>query len=155
MQYIEAPSDEVAAFPSVFLAGGITNCPDWQAELVEHLRPHAISIFNPRRKNFPMDDPSAADEQIRWEYQRLQEAHIHAFWFSRGSDNPIVLYEYGFALGRNVTLPLVGVDSQYRRRQDVYIQTKLARPNVDIVESLDHLARRIIWVAEQIFLVVV
>ncbi len=55
---------EIAAF----LAGGITNCREWQLEVLEHLKEYdrneclldKLVIYNPRRENFPIDDPSAS-----------------------------------------------------------------------------------------------
>ena len=50
---------------SLFLGGGITNCPDWQKELIELLKDTPdLVMFNPRRANFPIHDPNAAEEQI-------------------------------------------------------------------------------------------
>jgi len=126
---------------SVFLAGGITSCPDWQQDLIELLKdtPDLI-MYNPRRKNFPIKDPNAAEEQITWEYNALQEVDNLIFWFSRGSLNPIVLYELGI-WGNSGGRPLfIGMDKEYERQQDVIIQTKLARPEVEIVYSLEDLS---------------
>ena len=55
MRYIEAPT--VYTGPererSVFLAGGITGCPDWQSWMVTRLRPASLALLNPRRADFP------------------------------------------------------------------------------------------------------
>lgn len=140
MRYIEAPSEQDAEVPTLFLAGGITDCPDWQAEFC-HLMQHVdLTILNPRRKNFPIGDPDAAFQQIEWEHCWLQDADAVLYWFSRGSLNPIVLYEYGMRLGwrRNVD-PLktfVGCDPEYPRIQDVHIQTKLEDPSIVIHDDL-------------------
>jgi len=64
---------------SVFLAGGITGCPNWQQTVIKSLEkslrgsPYEqnIVVFNPRRKNFPINKPSASYEQIKWEYDQL------------------------------------------------------------------------------------
>ena len=56
-QYIEAPSDEPAKNDeSIFLAGGISNCPDWQKEVAEEFEKDLdrLTVYNPRRKNFEM-----------------------------------------------------------------------------------------------------
>ena len=126
---------------SVFLAGGITNCPDWQKDLIELLKDTPdLVMFNPRRANFPIKDPNAAEEQISWEYDSLKEVDNLIFWFSRGSLNPIVLYELGI-WGNSGDRPLfIGMDKEYERQQDVLIQTKLARPEVKIVYSLENLS---------------
>ena len=142
MQYIEAISNEKPKFTSVFLAGGITNCPDWQSEVVDSLKNTDITIFNPRRKNFPIHDPNASFEQIKWEFQKLREADILSFWFSRWSLNPIVLFEYGSALEREKSI-IVGVDPDYERKRDVEIQTSLIRPRLEIVTSIQDLTDEI------------
>lgn len=140
IQYIEAPSLEKAEKPSLFLAGGITNCPDWQSEMVNKLDSNGfnIAVFNPRRKNYPKEDPNAEKEQITWEYSRLREAQVLLFWFSPGSENPIVLFELGSALERNVPI-LVGVDPNYSRKRGVEIQVGLKNKNIKIAYSLSDL----------------
>lgn len=146
MQYVEAPYYENTAYPSVFLAGGITNCPDWQLEIVEAIRQSSldeITIFNPRRKDFPIGDPAAAEQQITWEYKRLRQADMIVFWFSVGSLNPIVLFEFGAAMERGQKL-LVGCHPEYERRADVKIQAVLRRPNLVIADSLQEMTSFII-----------
>lgn len=142
MQYIEAIQDEQAQYPSVFLAGGITNCPNWQSYVIEGLREFDITIFNPRRKNFPIDDPSASEMQIKWEYKKLREADIASFWFSEGSINPITLFEYGAALERIVPV-VTGTHPQYERRRDIEIQTAFQRLTTPIHSTLDLLIQEI------------
>lgn len=113
-----------------------------------------LIIFNPRRENFPIHDPSASFEQIKWEYNYLKNCKAISFWFSKGSLNPIVLFEYGrwsyFAVRfwQYHKKIFVGMDPEYKRRQDVEIQTKLLRPCGsiigEIVYNLDDLAEQII-----------
>ena len=94
-----------------------------------------LVVFNPRRENFPIDDPNAAYEQIAWEFNWLQKMDVFTMYFSEGdSDQPICLYE----LGRNIMTMMqrfpndyaerivVSYDKNYRRAQDVKIQTDLA-----------------------------
>ncbi len=139
-QYIEAVSKEFMHYPSVFLGGGITNCPDWQKEITALLQDEEITILNPRRENFPLDDPEAAKEQIEWEFHALGAADVFSMWFS-GEDSvqPICMYE----LGRHLALRdgdletvVIGVDPDYKRAQDVYIQVGL------VDENLAHLISR-------------
>ena len=63
-----------------FLAGGITNCPNWQNIVLHTLdmfdkqypgKLDDLVVFNPRRENFPIDDPNAAYEQIALEFSWL------------------------------------------------------------------------------------
>lgn len=144
MQYIEATQIRHFVYPSVFLAGGITNCPDWQAEMRHLLRENDITVVNPRRADFPIGDPNAALEQIEWEYDHLRKVELISFWFSVGSLNPIVLFELGAALERDNVKVVVGCHPDYERRQDVEIQTELRRHRIGIVYSLPELAIKIL-----------
>ena len=124
-----------------FLAGGITNCPEWQKKVIEQLskklpiNTDKLVIFNPRRDDFPIGDKTAAYEQIEWEFGLLDRCDIFSMYFSSGnSDQPICMYE----LGRNIVrmqnrFPsdwenriIISVEDGYRRKQDVLIQTSLA-----------------------------
>ena len=143
---IEAPHRGIDDRPHhLFLAGGIVNCPDWQSELIEQLQDNPdLTIYNPKRMNYPMADPDAAVEQISWEYDYLRDATSIAVWFSRGSLNPIVLYELGKWVNSRPEIPaFIGIDPEYTRSQDVIIQTKLVRPEIEIVHSLGALATQI------------
>jgi len=127
-------------YKSLFLAGGITGCPDWQSYMIEALKDYKVLIYNPRRTIFPMNDPSAAEEQIRWEFERLRDADMALFWFSKGSDNPIVLFEYG-RHGFNVNRPIfLGIDPEYKRKQDVIVQTRLEKGTCTRHDNLHSLA---------------
>jgi hypothetical protein len=145
MDYIEAPNDySKAQKPHVFLAGGITGCPVWQKDMIELLKPEVFgTILNPRRENFPITDPNAAYEQIKWEHDALWQSEIISMWFSNGSVQPICMFEYGVHLTRwqisNIFteghLPnylIIGADPEYQRKQDIEIQTKLVNPYIKI-----------------------
>lgn len=142
---IEAPNEvynvDIVNHYQIFLAGGITNCPDWQADLIEKIKfVEGVTIYNPRRKSFPINDPNAAEEQITWEYLHLKNSDFIVFWFSRGSLNPIVLFELGrWGLSGNKRI-VIGIDPQYERKQDVIIQTKLSRPHTEILWSINEIA---------------
>lgn len=142
---IEAPNEIYSVNNSrsikLFLAGGITNCPNWQNYVISELRDinDNLTIYNPRRKNFPIDNPKAAEEQIAWEYEHLRNADILFFWFSRGTLNPIALYELGMWCNSSDTLAIIGVDPLYERKQDIIYQTNLARPHLKIFEQLDEM----------------
>jgi hypothetical protein len=144
MRYVEALEklESAQGQTSLFLAGGITGCPDWQQELVQLLRDTDLILLNPRRAQFPMDDPAAAGEQIAWEHRHLRLADAISFWFCADAVQPITLYELGAWSMTNKPL-FVGVHPDYVRRQDVAIQTQLARPDVEIVYTLSDLAVQI------------
>ena len=141
MIYVEAPKEYYGVirsrWPSLFLAGGITGCDDWQKQMVENLSREEVIIYNPRRENFPIDDPDAAEVQITWEFDKLAKVDIVSFWFAYGTDNPIVLYELGMWGNAIPGRPIaIGCDEKYSRKMDVLIQTALARPDIFMAGSL-------------------
>lgn len=140
-QIITAPSTEKLLYPSVFLAGGITNCKNWQKEVIKELEFENISIFNPRQENFDITDKNASFKQISWEFERLEQMDIFSMYFCNSeSDQPICMYE----LGRNILkmqnrFPndwekriIISVEDGYKRKQDVIIQTQLCAPKIFI-----------------------
>ena len=135
--YVEAPVyKDLRNVKSVFLAGGISGCEPWQDYVTKALKDLDIAVLNPRRKNFPMDDPGAAFTQIKWEHDNLRKADSICFWFCKETECPIVLYELG-AWSMTSKPIVIGIDPNYSRKQDVEIQTKLVRPDVKVVYSLD------------------
>jgi len=145
MHYIEALQTYHGNETSLFLAGGITGCPDWQKDMIEKLKDTPLVLFNPRRTSFPIEDKHAARAQIEWEHIHLRKATAISFWFPRETLNPIVLYELGAWSMTNKKL-FVGVHPTYQRAQDVRIQTALVRPDVHIVTSIEELVQEItLW----------
>ena len=148
MTYVEAPTEYAGGDrPSVFLAGGISGTGNWQQEVVVLLKDTDLVVLNPRRRHFPINDPSAAEEQIGWEFRHLRRAKARAFWFPSATLCPIALYELGTWSAAPGRL-FVGVDPAYARRADVEIQTKLVRPEVTVVYSVEALASQVLhWCA--------
>ena len=142
MKYIECPEVYEGNEKSLFLAGGITNCPIWQPDLVKLLEDTDLIILNPRRKHFPTDNSNIEEEQITWEYNHLRKASAVSFWFPRETLCPITLYELGKQSAGKKPI-FIGVHPSYQRRRDVEIQTRLARPEVKIVYSLESLAEQV------------
>lgn len=143
IQIIEAPNELLIKQPiRLFLAGGITNCENWQADIIERLLIDSenkihdylsnVIVYNPRRQYFPIHIKEESHKQITWEYNKLKVADIICFWFSRGSLNPIVLYEYGKFITNNTKKIIVGIDPDYERKMDVEIQTKLEKTELCI-----------------------
>lgn len=139
IQIITAPSVVLPAYPTVFLAGGITNCKEWQDEVIDQLKNEDISVFNPRQKHFDITDKDASYKQILWEFERLEKMDIFSMYFCNdNSDQPICMYE----LGRNIVkmqmrFPndweeriIISVEDGYRRRTDEMIQVGLCAPNL-------------------------
>lgn len=144
MRYIESPEVLEGKTDNllVFLAGGITGCPDWQQDVRKMLQGTVLVLLNPRRKDFPIHDPNAALEQITWEHEQLRKADLILFWFPCETICPIVLYELGTWSMTDKSI-YVGVHPEYQRRQDVEIQTALARPEVAIAHSLEELVKQV------------
>jgi len=131
-----------------FLAGGITNCSNWQKAVIKNIEEYALDtkvdlryldIYNPRRDNFPINNPNAAEEQIKWEFDYLEKCDIFSMYFCNSSSvQPICMYE----LGRNISEKMykymttwthriiISVEKGYKREQDVIIQTQLATDNM-------------------------
>jgi hypothetical protein len=133
-----------SAFQTLFLAGGITNCPDWQAEFVDKLEDTNLWIYNPRRDHFDVNDPSVSTEQIEWEHERLVKAEIVSFWFCKETLCPITLFELGAAL-QNYPSPrvIIGIEPGYAREFDVREQTRLVQgygPKIPIYNDLNDMA---------------
>lgn len=134
-QIIEAPNCDAIKFASVFLAGGITKCEDWQSEVIKRLEPHGITVFNPRRKRFDISDATEELRQITWEFRKLEEMDIFSMYFCNSeSVQPICMYELGRYICRmQERFPndwkdriVISVEKGYSRAGDVFVQTNLA-----------------------------
>ena len=123
---------------TVFLAGGITNCPDWQKMVIDELSKHYYTdflvIFNPRRSSFDVTDKSASRKQIEWEFEQMERANLYSMFFCDGpSDQPICMYELCKMTNEISNGYIDDLDgliitcmSGYKRLEDVLIQTELA-----------------------------
>jgi hypothetical protein len=141
MDYVEAPNsyspehdDKIA----VFLAGGIGNCPNWQAEATDMLNGTEVVVLNPRRAYFETPWTRLASEgQIRWEFDALRRADIILFWFPGGqSVQPIALFELGYWLGQSDKEIVVGRSQDYLRKDDIDIQAMLVQPRLPVFVTL-------------------
>ena len=150
MIYIEAPdpisyTDETKEI--LFLAGGITGCPDWQFQAVEYLKNLDIVICNPRRKDFEVFKDAAgfteSKKQIEWEFTHLQTASQILFWFCKETIQPIVLFELGIRLTGRQQL-FIGVHPDYPRRFDLITQIPLHSYGITIVDNLNALCQIVI-----------
>ena len=136
---IEAPEYYYGETPALFLAGGITGCLNWRAEVIKHLEDLDIAILNPMRSNFDTKNKGMAKEQIHWEFHHLRRADSILFWFPKETDCPISLFELGAWTAQTKRL-FVGVDPDYSRRLDIEIQLQLIKPQIMISYTLPDLA---------------
>jgi hypothetical protein len=149
-QYIEAIDEAVIANPqSIFLAGGITGCGDWQKKAAKELKSFEhLTVINPRREDFDVSKKEESVKQIAWEYKRLRQVNQILFWFTESTLQPITLYELGATLERNAQFfskpsggqrIFIGADMDYERLFDVHIQAKMKSYPFDIPDSLEYL----------------
>ena len=163
---------------TVFLAGGITGCPDWQKETIKiftdyiahpyldnlnHDTLEHLVIFNPRREEFDVSNHSEATAQINWEFKYLNQIDIFTMYLCKETLQPICLYE----LGRYIEVMkrrfpetwhkqiIISANSQYERVRDVIDQVNLAYegeiPNLWIFKStLERHSYEIFRAAEEI-----
>ena len=147
-KHIICPQELEVSSPSVFFAGGISNCPDWQSDLADLLAEENVTAFNPRRPDFPMNDPSASDAQIKWEHRYLKHATAVSFWFPKETVCPITLYELGTYTYKDTPV-FVGVHPDYERDVELLALMRVHSPHLKVVRSLDELSDQIkSWLAE-------
>ena len=143
MEYIECPDTYNGGGLSLFLAGGITNCGNWQQDMVKLLAHTDLTLVNPRRATFDITDPKMSELQIKWEHEHLSKVDAVLFWFPPETMCPITLYELGARAMTNTPI-FVGVHPDYKRKFDVEMQLSLVRPEVEVVYSLEDLAEQVI-----------
>jgi len=151
MIYVEAPeildprwawANSITSDDSLFLAGSITGAWNWQREVAQKLGNY-YNVFNPRRDNFDTANPAEEKIQITWEHKYLEYCKTVFFYFSHETLAPITLLEYGTFLGRGSesdTEIYVAIHPEYKRKNDVVIQTELRAPRFlpNICFDLDH-----------------
>ena len=120
---------------SLFLGGGITNCPDWQSFMIDGLSNlDNLMLVNPRTVSFDAKDGNIRP-QNEWERDHLNRVSATMFWFPCETVCPITLFELGYAASAGKMI-FVGCDKNYSRKEDVIIQLSLLRPEVVVAESL-------------------
>jgi len=145
MQCIQALNEYDGNGKAVFVAGGISGCPDWQKNFIDLFRDEDIVLLNPRRAVYSDDTVQAAKEQIEWEHRHLRQAQAVSFWFPAETLCPITLFELGAWLMTDKPV-FIGVHPDYKRRLDVETQAELARPGIKIVYDLPALAEQVrLW----------
>jgi len=114
---------------SIFIAGGISNCPDWQSQVVGLFDANIFDVVNPRRVGGFDHTGETAEQQITWEHTALSLVDSCVFWFPCETLCPISLFELGVMLERasrhSVSL-VVGWHEDYQRAFDLQVQIKLA-----------------------------
>jgi hypothetical protein len=142
MRYVEAPNiyEPQPGELSIFLAGGIIGCPDWQTEMVDRLSDTKLAVVNPRRKVFPNQehDQYVTTHQIKWEFDHLRKANCILFWFPKEGLCQTSLYEIGCHAASDVRM-FVGIEYGYVKRGGLTKQLALIRPDMPVVSNLEDL----------------
>lgn len=148
-KYFESPNKPETNFreydKSIFLAGSITRAKNWQIFAKDNLI-DKYHIFNPRRINYNISVEGVEKEQITWEFNYLTRCKHILFWFSNETLAPITLLELGTLFDnakKHWQYVYIGVDPEYKRKNDVIIQTSLRAPNIPIVFNLEELIKLI------------
>ena len=130
---------------SVYLSGGINNCPDWQAEISSSLSRSSIVVVNPRAGSLDAAKITSAKlrELAAANHRKLLNCESFCVWVHEESSSPASLFELG-AIASMLERPLfVGAHPNYFRAKDVVLQTGLVRPEVKVVDSLQDLAGQV------------
>ena len=138
---------------SIFLAGGISNCWDWQEGVAVKIASAVDDciIYNPRREDFDMSAyEEVSRQQIIWEYHALRMSSVNLFWFPAETLCPITLLEYGSAMERlHPGALMCGTHPDYQRRFDVKMQNEL-RHGTHIYDDLDELVEQTIMLLKSL-----
>lgn len=143
MKYIEAPDIYTWNNTSLFIAGWISNCPDWQKKFVEYFRETNLTLINPRRYKFDIHDTSIEEQQIKWEHEHLEKSDLISFWFPKETLCPITLFELWKYIRSDKKI-FIWVDEKYSRKRDIEIQTRLVKPDIEICYCLESLSQEIL-----------
>ena len=154
----------VFAIP-VFLAGGITNCEEWQKIVINYFKENwkherGIIFLNPRRDSFDVTNPDATLEQIKWEFKYLSHRNVAFSMYFADSDSsqPICFYEMGRAVGMATNKHFqskklfIATNNKFFRKEDVLIQGKLADYGGTpiFVESAEEYAEKLLsWIEDK------
>jgi hypothetical protein len=137
MRVVTAP--EKLEYGDLFLAGGISNCPDWQEEAVNLLDVIPGVVLNPRRGTDFSE--AEAEQQIEWEHEALSTVPKILFWFPKETLCPITLFELGVFSQRSHVEVFVGTHPSYQRRLDVVKQLQLARPEIIVRNTVEDVVK--------------
>lgn len=152
MRIVTAPDYESYEHDkTIFIAGGISGCPDWQKEFLECLGFYdpELVCYNPRRSYFNVEDSSVSTDQIAWERNYLDKADAIVFWFPEETLCPITLFELGVAIGRGDKEIFVGCHPNYTRKFDVETQLDLAGLRYTMSPTFFQLIASVILWAEE------
>jgi Nucleoside 2-deoxyribosyltransferase like len=134
----------------IFIAGGISNCPDWQKEMIARFKDidDSLVLINPRRSSFAIEKQEESSFQIEWERDHLNVCDAILFWFPFQTLCPITLFELGVAAADEDTPIFVACHPAYERKFDVEKQLSLLRPEVEVRDNFEDVVNDVkVWYA--------
>jgi hypothetical protein len=143
MKLIQSPNNTHFTGKSLFLAGGISGCSNWQSQVIESLSDTNLVLVNPRREDYISSDLLMEREQITWEHKMLSRSHAILFWFPPETLCPITLFELGTVVEVVDKKIFIGCDLNYKRLRDINIQLSLRRPGQNIHYNLPSLIEEV------------
>ncbi len=155
VQVYESPSSPSFTAPSIFLAGGIDQAPNWQAEAIKLIYEKSkivLNVFNPRRsERFTTEDYNGHWEQVTWEFEHLRKANVIIFWFPENAPCTTSLFELGYWLGRCPEKVVMGINPQHYKERSIKTQIELLSKELfpplqltEVYDSLDKVISRAI-----------
>lgn len=145
MKLVTKPEEYIGDEPSLFIAGGIRNCPNWQQQVIKDLARTDLVLLNPRREDFVTEEHLHDPKQIAWEKEHLTRATAIMFWFPPDTLCPSTIYELGYWSHSDKKL-FLGLHPEYKRQFEMTVQTQMARPDVVVVDSLYAvIAQILVW----------
>lgn len=134
-----APLPWVFQSSSIFIAGGISDCPNWQDDMVSLINSERYDVVNPRREGGFDRTGETAEAQITWEYQALSHVENCIFWFPKETLCPITLFELGKMLEKAHRDPVIklaiGWHPEYVRAFDLRVQIGLVGMKRQIIHA--------------------
>ena len=116
----EDPLPYLLSRPSVFLAGGVQNCEEWQTQLTDLIDTSLYDVVNPRGQNSRLEvNPR---EHMLWEHRALDQSDSAIFWFPKGTVCATALLELGRMLeraSRHSVRLVIGWHPKYSRAVDI------------------------------------
>lgn len=133
---------------TLYLAGGVAGCPDWQAEVIKALEKTSLTIFNPRRQTLLANMPELVQSQREWEFGNITATRAVMFWFPKESLCPTTNFELGIIVAQQLwdfdTAPAyVGIHPEHPRRSDILAQLTMTAPRLVVADSVKGVVQQV------------
>jgi len=123
----------------LYIGGEIDNESSWQDYVISELCDvEGLSIFNPK----PKKDCSDKEEQLIWEFDKLEQSNVILFWISDNSDNALTLYNMGFWLASDTPI-IIGIDPKYKMCKPLQMSLRLHKPGMIVYDNLSDMIEMI------------